>query len=78
MIEDILLESLLSNHTRAFVGLLSSRLEIHGNTFSIAARDVEREVDHFSASTVSMYEIVAFETLTRAISVLDPEIALLL
>ncbi len=72
------LDSWLSHHTRAHVGLLSSRLDFHENTFSIAARDVEREVDLLLASAVCMYQMLAFETLTRAIGPLDGEIDLLL
>ncbi len=74
----IVLDSCLSHHTRAHVGLFSSRLDFHENTFSIAARDVEREADLFLASAVFMYQMLAFETLARAIGPLDREIDLLL
>ncbi len=74
----IVLDSWLSHSTRAHVGLLSSRLDFHENTFSIAARDVEREVDFFLASIVFMDQMLAFETLTCAIGPLDREVDLLL
>lgn len=73
-----MLDTWISHHTRAHVGLFTSRLDFHENTVSIAAREVEREVDLFLASAVFMCQMLAFETLTRAVGPLDREIDLLL